>query len=114
MGRPALEALPAQLQVGVVKSLCCPPAVRMEDRVPIVDILEGARSEGAETKGGRGKARRVAEEPADYGPLDPAQALAKIKALEQQMYQHARDLEFEDAARLRDKIRRLKEASLGA
>ncbi|MBD9435379.1 excinuclease ABC subunit UvrB [Pseudoxanthomonas sp. PXM03] len=81
---------------------------------PIVDILEGARSEGAETKGGRGKARRVAEEPADYGPLDPAQALAKIKALEQQMYQHARDLEFEDAARLRDKIRRLKEASLGA
>ncbi|MGR4874922.1 excinuclease ABC subunit UvrB [Pseudoxanthomonas sp. LARHCG66] len=81
---------------------------------PIVDILEGARSEGAETKGGRGKARRVAEEPADYGSLDPAQALAKIKALEQQMYQHARDLEFEDAARLRDKIRRLKEASLGA
>ena len=81
---------------------------------PIVDILEGARSEGAEAKGGRGKARRVAEEPADYGPLDPAQALAKIKALEQQMYQHARDLEFEDAARLRDKIRRLKEASLGA
>jgi len=81
---------------------------------PIVDILEGARSEGGETKGGRGKARRVAEEPADYGPLDPAQALAKIKALEQQMYQHARDLEFEDAARLRDKIRRLKEASLGA
>jgi excinuclease ABC subunit B len=81
---------------------------------PIVDILEGARSEAAsEAKGGRGKSRRVAEEPAEYGVMDPAQAVARIKALEQQMYQHARDLEFEDAARLRDQIQRLKEASLG-
>lgn len=81
---------------------------------PIVDILEGARSEAAsEGKGGRGKARRVAEEPAEYGPMDPAKAVARIKALEQQMYQHARDLEFEDAARLRDQVQRLKEASLG-
>lgn len=81
---------------------------------PIVDILEGARSEAAsEGKGGRGKSRRVAEEPAEYGVMDPAQAVARIKALEQQMYQHARDLEFEDAARLRDQIQRLKEASLG-
>nr|WP_298132007.1 excinuclease ABC subunit UvrB [uncultured Pseudoxanthomonas sp.] len=81
---------------------------------PIVDILEGARSEAAnESKGGRGKSRRVAEEPAEYGVMDPAKAVARIKALEQQMYQHARDLEFEDAARLRDQIQRLKEASLG-
>lgn len=81
---------------------------------PIVDILEGARSEAAnEGKTGRGKARRVAEEPAEYGVMDPAKAVAKIKALEQQMYQHARDLEFEDAARLRDQIQRLKAASLG-
>ena len=81
---------------------------------PIVDILEGARSEAAnEGKAGRGKSRRVAEEPAEYGVMDPAKAVARIKALEQQMYQHARDLEFEDAARLRDQIQRLKEASLG-
>ncbi|WFC42887.1 excinuclease ABC subunit UvrB [Pseudoxanthomonas sp. SE1] len=81
---------------------------------PIVDILEGARSEAAgEGKAGRGKSRRVAEEPAEYGVMDPAKAVARIKVLEQQMYQHARDLEFEDAARLRDQIQRLKEASLG-
>jgi excinuclease ABC subunit B len=80
---------------------------------PIMDIMEGARSDGAgEAKGGRGKGRRVAEESAEYKVLDPAQAVARIKALEQQMYQHARDLEFEDAARLRDQIQRLKEASL--
>ncbi len=80
---------------------------------PIVDILEGARSDAAnEGKAGRGKARRVAEEPVEYGVMDPARAVARIKVLEQQMYQHARDLEFEDAARLRDQIQRLKEASL--
>ena len=81
---------------------------------PIVDILEGAHGEAAnEGKTGRGKGRRVAEEPAEYGVMDPAKAVARIKVLEQQMYQHARDLEFEDAARLRDQIQRLKEASLG-
>ncbi|HWU70058.1 MAG TPA: excinuclease ABC subunit UvrB [Pseudoxanthomonas sp.] len=80
---------------------------------PIVDILEGARSEAAnDGKSGRGKARRVAEESADYGVLNPVQLAAKLKALEQQMYQHARDLEFEDAARLRDEIQRLKSVSL--
>ena len=78
---------------------------------PIVDILEGARSDAGEAKAGRGK-RKVAEERAEYAVLDPAQAAVRIKALEQQMYQHARDLEFEDAARLRDEIRKLKEASL--
>ncbi len=80
---------------------------------PIVDVMEGARSEApGEAKGGRGKARRAAEESAEYKVLGPAQAVARIKVLEQQMYQHARDLEFEDAARLRDQIQRLKEASL--
>jgi excinuclease ABC subunit B len=79
---------------------------------PIVDIMEGARSEAPGEAKGRGKGRRVAEEPAEYKVMDPAQAVARIKALEQQMYQHARDLEFEDAARLRDQIQRLKEASL--
>jgi len=80
---------------------------------PITDILEGAHEEGSARGGGKGKARRVAEPEADYRALDPAQAAARIKVLEQQMYQHARDLEFEDAARVRDQIHRLKEASLG-
>ena len=80
---------------------------------PIVDIMEGAHSEAAnDAKGGRGKGRRVAEETPDYAAFTPVQITARLKALEQQMYQHARDLEFEDAARLRDEIHRLKEASL--
>jgi excinuclease ABC subunit B len=79
---------------------------------PVVDILEGARSDSADVRGNRNKARRVAEEAAEYGVMTPPQIAAKLKALEQQMYQHARDLEFEDAARLRDEIQRLKNASL--
>src|SRR5688572_13018354 len=80
---------------------------------PIVDILEGARTEpGGEKKKGRGGRVAVAEEPADYGHLDPSQIASKLKTLEDRMYKHARDLEFEDAARVRDQIRKLKDASL--
>ncbi|MBB1472594.1 excinuclease ABC subunit UvrB [Luteimonas sp. MC1782] len=82
---------------------------------PVMDIMEGARSEQAESKGGRGgrgKVRAVAERPEDYASLGPAKAAARLKALEQQMYQHARDLEFEAAAGVRDQIHRLKEAML--
>ena len=78
------------------------------------DILEGAHEEGSAKSAGKGKARRIAEPAAEYLlPLEPAQLVARIKVLEQQMHQHARDLEFEDAARVRDQIRKLKEASLG-
>ena len=82
---------------------------------PVNDVMEGARAEPGEVKGkakGRGKARQVAEAEADYAVLDPAQAARRIQELEKRMYQHARDLEFEEAARLRDQIRRIKEASL--
>ncbi len=77
----------------------------------VVDVMEGARPEPGELKG-RGKARRVAEPEQEYLRLSPAQQAARIKALEQEMHQHARDLAFEDAARVRDQIRRLREASL--
>ena len=83
---------------------------------PIVDVLEGARSDAAEKESrgkGKGKGSRVAEEAVDYRTLEPAQIAKKLQQLEQKMYQHARDLEFEDAARVRDQIRQLKEASLG-
>jgi excinuclease ABC subunit B len=79
---------------------------------PIVDILEGARTEPGGKQKGRAARVAVAEDAADYGALDPSQIAAKLKSLEAKMYQHARDLEFEDAARVRDQIRRLKDASL--
>jgi excinuclease ABC subunit B len=54
----------------------------------------------------------VAEQAADYAALDPAQLGKKLALLESQMFKHARDLEFEQAAKLRDEIQRLKSASL--
>ncbi|HSD16077.1 MAG TPA: excinuclease ABC subunit UvrB [Thermomonas sp.] len=77
----------------------------------VMDVMEGARFEPGELKG-RGKAKRVAEPELDYQRLSPAQQASKLKALEQQMHQHARDLEFEAAARVRDQIRKLREAIL--
>ena len=78
----------------------------------VMDIMEGARDEPAAARAAAGKARRVAEQDQDYVMLDPVKLVARLKVLEQQMYQHARDLEFEEAARVRDEIRRIKEATL--
>ncbi|QEE23977.1 excinuclease ABC subunit UvrB [Rhodanobacter glycinis] len=79
----------------------------------IADIMEGARSEApARGRGSRGKARAVAEPTAAYASMDPAQAAAAIKKLEARMYKHAQNLEFEDAAKLRDEIHQLREQSL--
>lgn len=41
--------------------------------------------------------------------LSPKQLMVRIEALENQMYTHAKNLEFEEAARLRDELRQLKE-----
>ena len=80
----------------------------------IADIMEGARSDaGARGRGGkRARAGAVAETEADYASVTPGQAAAAIKKLEGQMYKHAQNLEFEDAARLRDRIHQLREQAL--
>jgi excinuclease ABC subunit B len=82
----------------------------------ISDILEGARSDAASDKsrgGGRGKSeRKVAEPVTDYSTLSPEQIAARIRKLEAQMYKHAQDLEFEQAARVRDEIHKLRSEGL--
>ncbi len=52
---------------------------------------------------------QIADEIAEYTRLTPAQLARQIKTLEKQMYQHAKNLEFEQAARLRDQIKQLRE-----
>ncbi len=81
----------------------------------IDDIMEGARADAAEMRKTRGKTsvqRRAMEQAEDYAKLTPKAAADKIKALEDQMYKHARDLEFEEAAQVRDQLQRLREAVL--
>ncbi len=77
----------------------------------VSDVMEGAyaSSSGSSAK----RYANVAEEIIEYGSLSPAALQKKIKALEKQMIQHARDLEFEEAARLRDEIHKVKEANMG-
>ena len=79
----------------------------------IADIMEGARSEAGNRRGNKpSRGRAVAEKGADYAALNPQQAAGMLKKLERQMYKHAQNLEFEDAARLRDQIHQLREQAL--
>jgi len=55
---------------------------------------------------------KVAEPKADYKMLTPGQLGKKLKQLEEVMYRHARNLEFEQAAKIRDEIRVLQEQML--
>jgi excinuclease ABC subunit B len=71
----------------------------------VQDVMEGARSEA----GGGGSG------PGDDGTLllGPEQAMKRIKKLEAEMYKHARNLEFEEAARIRDQIEKLRHQVFG-
>ncbi len=71
----------------------------------ISDIMEGAYG------GATGNSRRqskAAERRSEYAGLSSTELMKKVKQLEQQMYRHARDLEFEEAAGVRDEIAALK------
>ncbi|MEV3841230.1 excinuclease ABC subunit UvrB [Aeromonas veronii] len=64
---------------------------------------------GSRTAGKAGKGMRKAAEPQGEYHVRSASEIAKeIKRMEEQMFQHARDLEFEQAAALRDQIQRLR------
>ncbi|MEJ2344396.1 MAG: excinuclease ABC subunit UvrB [Gammaproteobacteria bacterium] len=76
----------------------------------VADVMEGAYSG---VPGSPRKYAKVAEEVIEYASLPPEKLLAKLKKLEQQMYEHARNLEFEEAARVRDQIRTIRESNLG-
>ncbi|MEN8175114.1 MAG: excinuclease ABC subunit UvrB [Pseudomonadota bacterium] len=77
----------------------------------VADIMEGAYP-GAPLAARR--YARVAEEVAEYADLTPQQMARKIKEMEKQMSRHAKNLEFEDAARIRDQIRELRGKGLVA
>lgn len=55
---------------------------------------------------------KVAEEAAQYLALSPQALAKKLKKLEQQMYEHAKNLEFEEAAQIRNEIKKIKDEVL--
>lgn len=77
----------------------------------IADIMEGAYSQGRSTKRSE-RTRKVAESSADYHSLTPDKAVKLIAKLEKQMFEQAKNLEFEAAAKTRDEITKLREQAL--
>jgi excinuclease ABC subunit B len=83
-----------------------PQSIRKQVR----EVMEGARS----TKDkGRDRLGNIAEPRFDYAQLTPEQAMKRVRKLEKKMYRHARDLEFEEAAVVRDEIDALRKYGLG-
>ncbi len=76
------------------------------------DVMEGAYADTSP----RGKLfpkHKIGEDKTDYAALSQEALSAKIAKLENQMYEHAHNLEFEQAAQLRDLIHQLREMALG-
>ncbi|WP_409012134.1 excinuclease ABC subunit UvrB [Aeromonas salmonicida] len=70
------------------------------------DVMDmgGSRSAGKAGRGGR----KAAEPQGEYHVRSAGEIAKEIKRMEEQMFQHARDLEFEQAAALRDQIQQLR------
>ncbi|MEW5839302.1 MAG: excinuclease ABC subunit UvrB [Pseudomonadota bacterium] len=79
-------------------------------RKSVADILDSGYGRVPGARPGSQK-EKIAEDQAAY--LSPDMAAKKIKKLEQEMYAKARNLEFEEAARLRDELMRLREQVFG-
>src|SRR5690554_2712664 len=79
----------------------------------VADILEAAQAPGHKGKG-RHSVRKVAEGAAiyDLAELSPTDLAREVIRVEDAMYEAAQNLEFEEAARLRDRLHELKERQL--
>ena len=76
------------------------------------DIMEGANTTLKNRSGRGSKNQSLADEILNSKPI--ANIALEIKNLEDQMYKHAKNLEFEDAARVRDLLGKLRERSLAS
>ncbi|MCC5881225.1 MAG: excinuclease ABC subunit UvrB [Halomonas sp.] len=79
----------------------------------VADIMEAAQAPGRKGKGRRSE-RKVAEGAAiyDIDALSPTDLLKEVSRVEDAMFEAAQNLEFEEAARLRDRLHELKERQL--
>ncbi|TVT50007.1 MAG: excinuclease ABC subunit UvrB [Denitromonas halophila] len=75
----------------------------------IKDIIDGVYAPQDDVSKATGKAA-----PVDYAAMDEKALARAIRQLEKQMQTHARNLEFEEAAKLRDELFRLRSQAFGA
>jgi len=78
----------------------------------VLDVMEAGTAPSPKGRKSKKEAQDQLEQ-MEYAKLKPSDAAKKIKSMEKQMFDHARDLEFEQAAALRDKIDTLKSMALG-
>jgi excinuclease ABC subunit B len=74
------------------------------------DVLEAGYGDKASRK--TAALQAVAEERAVYQAMTPKQLTKTIEQFEKRMYQHSRDLEFEEAAKVRDELERIKKLAM--
>ena len=74
----------------------------------VTDIMEGAYGSSMRGRASK-KLDKVADKAANYAAMSPDKAAKEIAKLEKKMFQHAKDLEFEEAAAVRDQIGQLRE-----
>jgi excinuclease ABC subunit B len=73
----------------------------------VADVMEAAYPVPGRT------GRAPGDKKAVYEVLSPEQLLKRAAQLEKKMLRHARDLEFEEAAKLRDEIQSMRAQGLG-
>ncbi len=78
----------------------------------VKDIIEGV-SFAAPGRGDLREVLQAAEEAAEYQALSPGALARLLNKLEKRMYAHAKNLEFEEAAALRDKIQTIRAGTFG-
>jgi excinuclease ABC subunit B len=79
----------------------------------IADIMEGSVAPGSGGRSARNKAMAIAERSGKYSvDVNPKDIWKTIELMEKQMFQAAKDLEFEVAAKLRDEIEKLKKKAI--
>jgi excinuclease ABC subunit B len=74
----------------------------------VADIMEGAARIPGASRRNYGDLAKVAEKEGDYqdklAAMTPVQMEKEIQKLQERMFDHAKNLEFEDAAKIRDQI----------
>ena len=80
----------------------------------VTDIMEGAYAGQGKTKRGKKVAEGLGRYDLDEPPVAIRDIAKELKRLDEKMYQHARNLEFEEAAQVRDEIGKLRERSLAS
>lgn len=75
---------------------------------PITDIMDVGDGANGDNATGQVKLRKVAEKSKTYSASSVTDMMAQISELEKRMFEHARDLEFEKAAKMRDEVESLR------